>query len=175
MNPRTIANQRRLSKARKKRPVPKGWVTTDAIASFEKISTEAIPVPKASSIGMEGDYAAISGLQGDVGIFSIEAAKLERSLQINEPITDTIWLGTRIILATAKGSVKVYDGGNEVASFADHAGPTTGLALHPSEDILAAVGADKSIVLYQLSTLKRVARVFTDACRFIPPPLLKRC
>ena len=146
-------------------------MTTDAVASFEKITTEAIPVPKASSIGMEGEYAAISGLQGDVGIFSIEAAKLERAINVNEPVTDTLWLGTRIILATAKGSVKVYDGGNEVASFSDHAGPATGLALHPSEEILAAVGADKSIVLYQLSTLQRAARIFTDSCKSIALPL----
>ena len=162
-----FADLRRLSKARKKRPVPKGWVKADAVASFEKLATETVPVTKVTSVGVEGDYAAVGGFEGDVAIVAIESAKLERSFKVDEPITDTLWLGTRIIVATGKGSVKVYDAGSEVASFSDHAGPATGLALHPSEDILAAVGVDKSIVLYQLSTLKRVARVFADSCMLL--------
>jgi len=141
-------------------------VTTNAVASFEKIATESIPVPAASSISVEGEYAAIGGLKGDVGIFSVESAKLERSIKVDEPVTDTLWLGTTIIVATAKGSVKFYEGGNQVASFSDHAGSATALALHPSEDIVAAVGADKSIVMYQLSSRRSVARIFTDSGTF---------
>lgn len=145
--------------------MPKGWATTEEIASFDKLSSDAIPVPQASSIGLDGGYAAIGGLQGDVGIYSIEAGKLERSLKINEPVTDTVWTESKIIFATAKGSVKVWESGNEVASFSDHAGAATGLAVHPSGEILASVGADKSFVFYDLSNLRRVSRVYTDSCK----------
>lgn len=145
--------------------MPEGWVSADEIAAFDKVASEDSPVQQASSIGLEGDYAAISGLQGDVAIFSVEAAKVERSLKVNEPITDTLWTGSRVIFATSKGSVKIYENGSEIASFSEHAGPATGLALHPCGDLLASVGSDKSFVLYDLSTLKRVSRVYTDSCK----------
>jgi len=163
----------RLSKSRKKRPVPEGWATPDDIASFQTISSDAIPVPQATSIGVEGDYAAIGGLKGDIGIYSIEAGKLERSLQVNEPITDTIWSGSKIMLSTSKGSLKIYESGQEVASFTDHAGPVTALAMHPSGSIVASVGSDKSIVFYGLDTLQRAMRVFTDTCELMSSMLLR--
>jgi pre-mRNA-processing factor 19 len=147
--------------------VPPGWVTPDEVAAFDKLASDAIPVAQASSIDLEGGYAAVSGLQGDVGIYSLEAAKLERTLKVNEPVTDTLWAGKRIIFATSRGSVKIFESGSEIASFSEHAGPATGLALHPSGDILASVGTDKSFVFYDLASLKRVTRVYTDSCRFL--------
>lgn len=163
-----------MSKSRKKRPVPEGWATPEDVAGFEKLASDSIDVAQASSIGLqgEGDYAAVGGLKGDVGIYSLAAEKLERSLKVGEPITDTVWTGSKILFATAKGSVKVYEGGAEVASLDEHAGTVTGLAVHPSGDILASVGSDKSIVLYDLGILQRVTRIYTDrsltTCAFHP-------
>lgn len=154
----------RLQKSRKKRPVPEGWATPDEIASLEPQSSDAAPVPQATSIGLEGSYAAVSGLSGDAAIFSVDAGKVERSLQVGEPVTDTLWHETKVVFATSKGSVKVFESGSEVASFADHAGAATGLALHPCGDILASVGVDKSFVFYDLVAMKRVTRVYTDSC-----------
>ncbi len=134
------------------------------MASFKKLSSDAITVQQPSSIGVGEGYAAIGGLKGDVGIYSIEAAKLERSLKAGEPVTDTLWIGARVILATAKGSVKVFEAGAEVASFSEHAGPATGLAVHPSGDILASVGSDKSVAIYDLTALKPVTHIITDSC-----------
>lgn len=102
-------------------------------------------------------------MKGEFAIFSLEASKLERSLKVSEPVTDTVWTGQNVIFATSKGSVKVWQGGNEVASFAEHAGPATALALHPGAEILASVGSDKSFVFYDLTTLKRVTRVYTSS------------
>jgi pre-mRNA-processing factor 19 len=61
----------------------------------------------------------------------------------------------------------VHSSGSEVASFSDHAGPVTGLALHPGGLILASVGSDKSFVFYDLSALRTVFRSFTDSRKLI--------
>lgn len=99
-------------------------------------------------------------------IYAVEANTVERKLKVDEPVTDTIWSGSKVMLATSKGSVKVIDSGNEVASFSEHAGPATSVSVHPSGEILASVGADKSVVFYDLSTLSRVARVYMDSCMY---------
>lgn len=125
-----------------------------------------MPVPQASSMAVENDFAAVSGLKGNVGIYSIEADKVERSLDIEEPITDTIWTGPRVIFSTTNAHVKIYENGTEIKTFTEHAGAVTGLALHPGGDLLASVGADKSFVFYDLNDLKRVLRVYTDSCTF---------
>ena len=155
----------RLSKSRKKRPIPEGWATADDVVSFQTVATNSLPVPQASSASVEKGYAAISGLEGDVAIYSIEACAVERTLKVDEPVTDTIWSGSRVILATSNGSVKVIDNGEEVASFSEHVGPATSVSIHPSGEILASVGSDKNIVFYDLKALSRVSRVYTDSCK----------
>ncbi|KAI1822517.1 WD40-repeat-containing domain protein [Xylaria intraflava] len=164
--------QARLSKSRKKRPVPKGWTTPDEITTFAIETTNSLPVANPTTLTCEGGYAAVGGLEGEVAVYSVEADTLERSITVGEPVTDSIWEGSRVYFSTAKGSVKVFDSGNEVASFTDHAGPATGLAMHPSKAILASVGADKSFVFYDLDNLQRATRVYTDAglttCAFHP-------
>ena len=147
-------------------------MTADDVVAFKKLASDDISVPQASSIGVEAEYAAVGGLKGNVGIYSLAAEKLERSLKVDEPITDTIWTGSKILFSTSKGSVKVYDSGSEVASFAEHAGAVTGIAVHPSGELMASVGSDKSIVLYDLGGLQRVTRIYTDRCKsfFTPSP-----
>lgn len=108
----------------------------------------------------------MGGLKGEAAIYSIEADKLERQLQVNEAVTNTLWSGSRVFFATSQGNVKVYEAGSEVASLSEHAGPVTSLSVHPGADILGSVGADKSIVLYDLATMKRASRAFADACKY---------
>jgi pre-mRNA-processing factor 19 len=156
--------QAKLSKSRKKRPVPEGWVTAEDVSSFAVTTENSSEIEQPTTLSVEEDYAAIGGPSGDVAIYSIESDKVERSLPVGEPVTDSIWKGSRVVFATAKGSVKVYENGSEVASFSDHAGPATGLAMHPSGEILASVGSDKSFVFYDLVGLKRATRVFSNSC-----------
>lgn len=161
-----------LTKSRKKRPVPAGWASPDEIATFAPQVSESLPVPQASSLATEAGYAAIGGLKGDVAIFSTATGQAERTLAVGEPITDTLWHGTKVAFATSQGSVKVFEGGAEVASFSDHAGAVTALAMHPGGTILASVGADKSFAFYDLNALKRVTRVYSSSsfttCAFHP-------
>ncbi|KAI0399156.1 WD40-repeat-containing domain protein [Xylaria palmicola] len=164
--------QARLSKSRKKRPVPEGWATPDDVTAFAVAASNSLPISQPTTITLEGEYGAVGGLDGEVAIYSVEADKLERSFKVGEPVTHSVWDGHRMFFSTAKGSVKLFETGNEIASFTDHAGPATGLALHPSKAILASVGADKSFVFYDLDRLQRATRVYTNAalatCAFHP-------
>lgn len=160
-----LLTRRRLSKGRKKRPVPEGWVTGEEISSFETASSTSLPFAQVSALAVEeqGAYAAVSSAQGDAAIYAVDEGKVERQLSVGEPVTDQLWAGTKLVLATAKGSVKVLDGGQEVASVAEHAGAATGLALHAGGEILASVGADKQVVFYDIATMAVVARCFADS------------
>ncbi|KAK4448955.1 Pre-mRNA-processing factor 19 [Podospora aff. communis PSN243] len=164
--------QSQLTKGRKKRPVPEGWATPDEVAALQQTAITDLSVASASSLDIQGEHVAIGGLDGKLDIYAVEAGKVERSLDIGEPVTATVWIDTKVILATAKGSVRVFDSGSEAATFKSHAGAVTGLALHPGNRILASVGADKSLVFYDLEALERVSRVYTDSaltsCAFHP-------
>lgn len=163
-----LLTQSRLSKLRKKRTVPKAWASNDDIASFEQMVSEDLPVTQATSIAVEGsgNYAAVTGLDGSLDIFSVAAQKLERELEVEEPLTTAVWSETKILVGTSKGSVKIFEAGNEVASLKEHAGAVTGLAVHPSGLILASVGVDKTIAMYDLETRARVSRAHSNACMF---------
>jgi len=78
-------------------------------------------------------------------------------------VNDAIWWDAKPILATDKGAIKIFDGDAEVATLGSHAGAAKGLALHPSGDILASLGVDKSYMLYDLTSMKLLTQIFTDS------------
>ncbi|CAK7243335.1 MAG: hypothetical protein STHCBS139747_004853 [Sporothrix thermara] len=165
-----------LSKSRKKRATPADWASNDDVAAFTQIASDDLPVTRATALTVEAadrQYAAVAGLDGNVGIYAVAAHTLERTLAVGEPLTTALWTaGTRIVLGTAKGVVKIYEAGAEVASLPSHAGAVTGLAVHPSGRILASVGADKTIAFYDLEEATRVSRAHSSAslttCAFHP-------
>ncbi|TDZ36095.1 Pre-mRNA-processing factor 19 [Colletotrichum spinosum] len=157
------AKHQELSKGRKKRQVPEGWATSEEIAALAAVASTSVPVSQASSIALEGDYAAIGGRDGQAAIYSVGADEVERQVAVSEPILDSVWTGSKILFATSKGSVKVFESGSEVASLSEHAGPATALSVHPTGDLVASVGSDKSIVFYDLNTMRRVSRAYTDS------------
>ncbi|CAK7205364.1 hypothetical protein SEUCBS139899_008134 [Sporothrix eucalyptigena] len=179
--PEVLAEQvdethKKLSKSRKKRATPADWATNDDVATFTTIASDDIPVTRATSLTVEAadrQYAAIAGLDGNVGIYAVAAHSLERTLAVGEPLTTALWTeGTRIVLGTAKGAVKIYEAGAEKASIVCHAGAITGLAVHPAGRILASVGNDKTIVFYDLEEGASVSRAHSSAslttCAFHP-------
>lgn len=153
----------RKQKGRKKRPVPEGWATTEDISALQQTAYTDLPVTQATSLALNSGYAAVGGLDGKVDLYSVEAKAHERSLEVGEPVTATVWIGNKVVSATSKGSVKAVEGGVETGSVTEHAGAVTGLAVHPGEQILASVGVDKGVIFYDLQSLQRVARVYTDA------------
>lgn len=82
-------------------------------------------------------------------------------------VTDALWFDDKAVLATSSGAIKVFENGQEVVAFTSHAGAANALAMHPSGEILASVGADKSFVFYDLVGAKPVTQVYTDCGLYI--------
>jgi pre-mRNA-processing factor 19 len=119
------------------------------------------------ALDQSGDLILCGGTDGVAGIFSISLQKVVHTLKGGSHITDGLWTGTRAIIATASGVVKVFENGPETASFSRHAGEVTAIALHPSGDILASVGVDASFVFYDLTTSTVATQVDTN-CGWLP-------
>lgn len=162
----------RLSKTRRKRAVPEGWATGDAIDAYQpKESSEPLyPGGKALSVHSSGQLALVGSAEGAVGVYSLAEKRVVQTLQTNGPVTDALWAGDKAVVAAATGVVKVFENGNETAAFSSHAGEVSGLALHATGDIVASVGPDKSYVLYDLASNTVVSQVFSDACKTYPLP-----
>jgi len=103
----------------------------------------------------------VGGSDGVAGVYSIEDNKVLSSFKAGGAITDAIWYGSQPVVATSKGTVKVF--GENETTFTSHAGSANALALHPTGDILASVGVDKSFVFYDLIGGKAVTQIYTDS------------
>ena len=156
----------RLSKSRKKRPAPEGWATSEDVSSAQQTYNSDSPVPESTSLATDDMWTAIGGQGGDIAVFSSEgdALKLAQSFKIGSPVTTAIVSEGTVIAGTAKGEVKVYTvEGEAKASYSEHAGPVTGIASHPSKQLLVSVGSDKSFVFYNMNS-RTLYRKFTDSC-----------
>jgi pre-mRNA-processing factor 19 len=165
--PNLILTFYRLSKSRRKRPIPQGWADSEAIGKFN-ITTASKPLyPGASSLAVDGagQLAITGGSDGDVGVYSIADNKVQQTFMAGAAITGAVWYGSLPVVSTSSGAVKVF--GNGEMTFTSHAGGANGLALHPSGDILASVGVDKSFAFYDLQAKKAVTHIYTDSGMFI--------
>ncbi|PSS13121.1 hypothetical protein M430DRAFT_143775 [Amorphotheca resinae ATCC 22711] len=157
------ATQEKLSKSRRKRPIPKDWATSETIEKFGVSSASEPLYPGSSSLAVDeaGQQVIVGGSDGVVGIYSIPENKVEQSFKAGSAITDAVWYGSQPVVSTSSGAVKVF--GKDEVTFTSHAGSANGLALHPSGDILASVGVDKSFVFYDLTRGTAVTQVYTDS------------
>ena len=163
------ATQTELSKTRRKRPVPEEWATSEQISQYTTVSTSQPLYPGGRTLAVREDLALIGGSDGVAGVYSISGQKVLSALKGGGgAITDGLWAGSRAVVSTASGKVKVFEAQQEVASFSVHAGEASGLALHPSGDILASVGVDKSYVLYDLEANTVLTQVYSDSGSPIP-------
>lgn len=161
----------RLSKSRRKRPVPDGWVDAETVEKFG-ISSNSEPLyPGASSVAVDesGQLAIVGGTDGTLGVYSIPENKVQQSFKAGATITDAVWYGSNPVASTSSGAVKVF--GDSETTFTSHAGSANGLALHPSGDILASVGVDKSFVFYDLAGRNAVTQIYTDSGTYSFPLL----
>ena len=155
----------RLSKTRRKRAVPEDWATPDVVSNFTPTqkSKPLYTGARIVSLDATGDLALLGGSDGTAGVFSISQKKLVQELPVGSPVTDTLWTGSKSIIATSSGMVKAFENGVEVSSFSGHAGAVTALALHPSGDILASVGVDQNYTFYDLTSSVQVLQISTDS------------
>jgi pre-mRNA-processing factor 19 len=122
------------------------------------------------SVDETGDLALFGGADGVAGVYSTSQQKVVQVLKAGSPITATTWWGSRAVVATAAGTVKIFENGNEIAQLGSHAGAVTSLSLHPSGAILASGAADKRVAYYDLTTFKTVTQILVPRRR---SPLLR--
>lgn len=119
------------------------------------------------SLDKSGDLALVGGNIGIAGVYSLSQKQMVRELFEIETVgsvTDAVWAGDWAVFATSKGFVKIFDNASEVSSHNGHAGEVTALAVHPSNEILASVGVDKSYIIYDLATFTQAIQIYTDSC-----------
>jgi len=164
------ATQERLSKTRRKRAVPEGWASAETIESFGPAHTSEPLYPGGRSVALDasGDLTLVGGSDGIAGVYSLSQRQVLHALKGGAAITDTLWSGSQAIVSTAAGSVKIFDKATETANFSAHAGEISALALHPSGEILASVGVDKSYVLYDLVSSTPITQIYTDSGQSLP-------
>jgi len=163
---RIEATHETLSKTRSKRPIPEGWATGEAIQTCKsRASSEALyPGGRSLSLDPSGDLALIGGVDGVAGVYSLSQQRVVRTLKTGGgSVTDAVWAGSKAVVASSSGIVKVFENEAEIVSFSSHAGGVTALAVHPTGNVIVSVGVDKSYVLYDLTTSSAVTQVFSDS------------
>lgn len=123
----------------------------------------ALPGSRALAVDESGDLALFGGIDGVAIVYSTSQKKTVHTLKAGGPVTAAIWWESKPVVALATGAIKIFEDGSEIGGFAVHAGAATGLSLHPSGEILASVGSDKSYVLYDLTSMSQISRVFTSS------------
>ncbi|KAF2269190.1 Prp19-domain-containing protein [Lojkania enalia] len=156
--------QQMLFSTRRKRPIPDGWATGEDVASFDVTNTSDPLYPGSSMISLDesGELALFGGTDGVAGIYSVSQQKIVQTLKAGSPVTATAWWGSRALVATSSGTIKVFEDGVETAELGSHAGAVTSIALHPSETILASAGADKRFIYYDLTTMTVASQLYTE-------------
>ncbi|EMC98384.1 hypothetical protein BAUCODRAFT_32416 [Baudoinia panamericana UAMH 10762] len=157
--------QQRLSSTRRKRPVPEEWATGDAIATYDVKSTADTQFTGAKSLAVDetGDFFLCGDSDGAIGVYDLkQGAFTTRSNLGSGAVLHGAWANDKPVVATASGAVVVSQEGTVQAKFHQHAGAATAVAVHPSHDLLASVGIDKSFVMYDLQHSKVLTQVFSD-------------
>lgn len=148
--------------------MPEGWATVETISGYQPIETSKALYPGGKSLSLDttGDLALVGGVDGVAGVYSLSKKQVVQTLKTDGAVTDAVWAGDKAVISSSKGVVKVFENGAEVASFNLHAGEATALAVHPTGDIVASVGVDKSYVIYDLATSHVVTQVWSDSSKF---------
>ncbi|OBT42726.1 hypothetical protein VE00_07221 [Pseudogymnoascus sp. WSF 3629] len=166
--------QGRLSKGRRKRAVPAAWANRADVAAYEVVAKAEVGDAAFVDVDAAGAQALVGGSDG-AAVVDVQTGAVAETLAKGESVTAGAWAGEKAVLLVKAGNggvVKVFEGAKEVGAIAAHAGPVNGVAVHPTGDVVASVGKDKSFVVYDLESTKAVAQVYTEneltACAFHP-------
>ena len=146
--------------------MPTDWATEEQVQAFKpkKLATPSIEAAQNLSLDVSGELILSGGKGGQAFAYSVPEDTIMHEFEVGDgDVTDLIWSGARAIIASSTGSIKIYDNGSEIAKFNQHAGKAQAIAIHPSGDILASVGVDKSIVFYDVNSSKVATQIFTDS------------
>lgn len=160
------ATQQKLSSTRRKRPVPEDWATGAEIAEYDVKSTVDTQFTGAYALAVDssGDLFVTGDSDGTIGIYDLkQSAFVTRSNLGAGAITAASWARDTAVVSTANGAVVATSEGAVSATFHQHAGAASDIAVHPSGDLVASVGIDKSYVLYDLHAHSVLTQVYTDS------------
>lgn len=146
--------------------MPDGWATGREIETFTSVLASKPLYSGARSLSADTsrEMFLTGGDSGVAGVYNVSTNQLVKELEVGSgAVTDAIWTGSRIVVSTSSGVVKFFDNGAEDSTFSSHAGKVTALAIHPSGDILASVGVDKSYILYDLENSTQATQVYTNS------------
>lgn len=163
--------QGRLSKGRRKRAVPAGWATRADVAAYEVVAKAEAGDAAFVDVDASGAQALVGGSDG-AAVVDVQTGAVAETLAKGETVAAGAWAGEKAVLLVKAGNggvVKVFEGAKEVGAIAAHAGPVNGVAVHPTGDVVASIGKDKSFVVYDLQSLKAVAQVYTENGESLSP------
>lgn len=151
--------------------MPEDWATPDTIESFAPLSKSKSLFTGAQSVSVDasGDLVLLCGSDRNAGVFSVSQNQLVQEYAVGSLTTATLWAGSKAIVGTSAGKVKIFENGVETSSFSGHSGEVSALALHPSGEILASVGVDKCYVFYDLTSSVQSIQIATDSGRIKHP------
>ncbi|CAG8980676.1 hypothetical protein HYALB_00007168 [Hymenoscyphus albidus] len=155
--------QVKLSKGRRKRTVPKDWVNAEAIGKFGVAHASDSLSGGANFLALDetSELAIVGGADGYVHIYSVTEQNTVNTYRAEAAVTDAVWYGKYPVVSTTLGTVHVF--GKEKVMFTAHAGRVNSIDIHPTCDILASVGVDKSLIFYDLEAGKAMKQVYTDS------------
>ena len=133
-------------------------------ANYEVKTTADTQFTGAKSLAVDhsGDFFLCGDSDGTVGIYDLKQGAFSTRSNLGAGgITHGTWVHDKAVVATASGAVVVTLEGSVQAKFHQHAGAANAVAAHPSGDLVASVGVDKSYVLYDLHTSKVLTQIFS--------------
>jgi pre-mRNA-processing factor 19 len=175
--------QKTLSSTRRKRPVPEDWITGAELQEAEESSpawASKIKVGKCSALtdgsNLDSGLIAYGTESGSAFVYS-ESLDASTTLKLGSRISDVVAWEDKAIFSLANGSIVIDGLSDNPEILSVHAGAATGVSLHPGGEILGSVGSDSSYVIYDLTQLKPVTRVFADTRKLpsIPNALKLTC
>lgn len=175
------ATNKRLSKGRKKRPLPEGLAAPEALGGYGLLGTH--PVHQTTKPGVaaldvylpgEGDGAAreagaaqlvTGGKDAKVSVVSAGGKRLQSLAGHKKPVAAVAFVGSRDVVASGSGDAtcKVWRKGDKgkyacVSTFADHTDGVTAVSAHPSGKYLVSASLDASWGFYDLEAGECLAR-----------------
>lgn len=145
----------------------------DEVQAYKQAETVQL-VSEGTSLTLDArqNIAVLGAADGSCCIYPLAGQGSSQTISVGSgSVTDVaLWetAGQSLpVVATSSGVIKIFNSGEEHASFTEHAGAVTGLSLHPCGSILGSVSVDKSFAFYDLESMRLAARVYTNSreCR----------
>lgn len=169
-----------LSKGRKKRTVAAGTAPVEAVAAFTPQHQLQLPLEQVAALDMAQDCVAVGGPSSNsIVLYSKAKKEVGLTLDVGAPVSAILVVDKQetmdamhLIACTTEGTMTYFNTVEKIGTFKEHAGPITGVAIHPSGKIVATVGADTSMTFVDITGDLRSVRSLTDAaltaCAFHP-------